>query len=147
MDVGAGTGAYSLYYAERQHEVAAVDITPKHIELIKEKSSKRALPLEAYVADAMDLSRFASGTFDFVLCFGPMYHITAQEDRVRCIRECLRVLRSGGHLAIAYINKFSILPMLATRDRAFIRDSVIDKVIQDGVIQDGDEDCFWTDWG
>ncbi|MFC4099182.1 class I SAM-dependent methyltransferase [Paenibacillus xanthanilyticus] len=145
LDVGAGTGAYSLYYAERQHEVVAVDITPKHIDRLRDKSNQQSLPLQAYVADARDLSRFAAGTFDIVLCFGPMYHLTEHEDRMRCIRECLRVLKRGGYLAIAYINKFSILPMLATRDRTFIRDSVIAKVIQDGVIKDGDEDCFWTD--
>ncbi|MNP54875.1 hypothetical protein D3C76_1494660 [compost metagenome] len=35
--------------------------------------------------------------------------------------------------------------MLATRDPKFIRTSVIDKVISDGVITEGDADCFWTD--
>ncbi|WP_079413466.1 class I SAM-dependent methyltransferase [Paenibacillus ferrarius] len=32
LEVGCGTGAYSLHFAEQQHEVVAVDITPKHIE-------------------------------------------------------------------------------------------------------------------
>ena len=145
LEVGAGTGAYSFHYAERQHEVVAVDITPKHIEMIKEKCKKQGLNMEAYVENATDLSRFDSDTFDFVLCFGPMYHLTDKDDRNRCIRECLRVLQSGGYLAVAYINKYSIIPMLATRDKKFIRNSVIDKVINDGVIFEGDEDCFWTD--
>jgi hypothetical protein len=54
-------------------------------------------------------------------------------------------LKSGGFLAVAYINKYSIIPMLATRDKKFIRSSVIDKVINEGTIFEGDEDCFWTD--
>jgi 2-polyprenyl-3-methyl-5-hydroxy-6-metoxy-1,4-benzoquinol methylase len=145
LDVGAGTGAYSFHYAERHHEVEAIDITPKHVEMIKEKSKQNGINLEAYVENATDLSRFDSDTFDFVMCFGPMYHLTDMEDRNRCIRECLRVLKTGGYLAIAYINKYSVIPMLATRDQKFIRNSVIDKVIHDGVIFEGDEDCFWTD--
>lgn len=145
LDIGAGTGVYSFHYAERQHEVVAVDITPKHIEAIKEKCHKRDLNMEAYVENAIDLIRFGSETFDAVMCFGPMYHLTNAADRDRCVRESLRVLKRGGILAVAYINKYSCIPMLATRDRRFIRDSVIEKVINEGVIVEGDKDCFWTD--
>ncbi|QHT62560.1 class I SAM-dependent methyltransferase [Paenibacillus lycopersici] len=145
LDVGAGTGVYSLHYAERQHEVVAVDITPKHIELLKEKSLQQGLDVEAYVDNATDLNRFGSDTFDCVLCLGPMYHLTDQGDRHRCIDECLRVLKRGGYLAVAYINKYSILPMLATREKSYIRNSVIDKVLDEGVIFARDEDCFWTE--
>jgi SAM-dependent methyltransferase len=145
LDVGAGAGVYSFHYAERHHEVVAIDITPKHVEIIKEKCIQNQLNLEAYVENATDLSRFESGAFDFVLCFGPFYHLTDIDDRNCCIMECLRVLKKGGHLAIAYINKYSIIPMLATRAQKFIRNSVIDKVINEGVIMVGDDDCFWTD--
>lgn len=145
LDVGAGTGVYSFHYAEQQHEVVAVDITPKHIEAIKEESKRRGLSMEAHVENAVDLNRFVSGSFDVVMCFGPMYHLTNVADRDRCISECVRVLKKGGLLAVAYINKYSCIPMLATRDRRFIRDRVIDKVINKGVIVEGDEDCFWTD--
>jgi ubiquinone/menaquinone biosynthesis C-methylase UbiE len=145
LDLGAGTGVYSFYYAERQHDVVAVDITPKHIETIKQKCDERSIKMEAYVDNATDLGRLESESFDFVMCLGPMYHLTNVEDRMNCIRESLRVLKKGGHLSVAYINKYSIIPMLSTRDKKFIRRSVIDKVIDEGVIFEGDEDCFWTD--
>lgn len=145
LDVGAGAGVYSFYYAERNHKVVAIDITPKHIEKINEKSKQTGLSIDAHEGNAADLSRFDSDSFDFVMCFGPMYHLTALDDRNACIKECLRVLKKGGYLAIAYINKYSVIPMLATRDPKFIRNSVIEKVINEGVIVEGDEDCFWTD--
>lgn len=145
LDVGAGAGAYSFHYADKGHRVAALDLTPKHIEIIRAKSEHTGLNVEAHVANATDLSRFAAETFDFVLCLGPMYHLTSPEDRNACIRENLRVLKKGGRLAIAYINKYSVIPMLATRDKKFVRDSVIGKVLNEGVIMEGDEDCFWTD--
>ncbi|MFB9324634.1 class I SAM-dependent methyltransferase [Paenibacillus aurantiacus] len=145
LDVGSGTGVYALHYAQQHHEVVAIDITPKHIDILKDKAKRQGLPIEAHVANATDLSEYTSDAFDFVLCFGPMYHLTDPSDRNRCIQECLSVLKQGGHLAIAYINKYSIMPMLATRDNTFIRGSVIDKVLDEGVIFEGDEDCFWTD--
>lgn len=145
LDVGAGTGVYSFHYAERGHEVVAVDLTPKHVQYITQKSRDTGVPIQAHFANATDLSRFDNSLFDVVFCFGPMYHLTSENDRNSCISECLRVLKPGGILAIAYINKFPVLPMLATRDKKFIRDTVIHKVINEGVIQVGDEDCFWTD--
>ena len=145
LDVGAGTGVYSLYYAERQHKMTAVDLTPKHIDVLREKAEARGLKIEAKVGNAVDLSDYDADSYDIVLCLGPLYHLTDPHDRDRCIRECLRVLKPGGLLAVAYINKYSCLPMLATRDRSFIRPSVIDKVVRQGVITEGDADCFWTD--
>ncbi|MFX4300810.1 class I SAM-dependent methyltransferase [Alicyclobacillus tolerans] len=145
LDVGAGPGAYSFYYAERHHDVTSIDLTPKHIEQINKESEEKHLALNAYVGNATNLSRFESETFDFVMCFGPLYHIIDSNERDKCIKECLRVLKSGGHLAIAYLSKYAVIPMLATREKTFIRNSVIDKVINQGIIIDGDQDCFWTD--
>ncbi|WP_256757591.1 class I SAM-dependent methyltransferase [Cohnella sp. WQ 127256] len=146
LDVGAGPGAYSFYYAERGHDVVAVDLTPRHIETIIHKSQEQGMSnLQAYVADATNLSQFASQSFDVVMCFGPLYHLTTSEARESCIQECLRVLKDGGILAIAYINKYSIMPMLVTRNNNFIREDMIDKVIDNGSFKEDSEDCFWTE--
>ncbi|MCI3919167.1 class I SAM-dependent methyltransferase [Paenibacillus sp. TRM 82003] len=83
LDVGAGTGVYSFHYAELQHEVVALDLTPKHVEVIKEESQRRGLKMEAYVGNAVDLSSIESGAFDAVFCFGPMYHLTNSVDRAQ----------------------------------------------------------------
>lgn len=32
LELGAGTGAYSIYFSKRGNEVLATDLTPKHIE-------------------------------------------------------------------------------------------------------------------
>ncbi|MEO3947744.1 class I SAM-dependent methyltransferase [Gorillibacterium sp. CAU 1737] len=145
LEVGAGGGAYSFTYAGRGHEVTAVDLTPKHIELIQAKSQETGIPLTAEVGNALNLSRYGEGTFDAVLCLGPMYHLTAEEDRDQCIEECLRVLKPGGVLAIAYIGKFSVMPMLASRQREFLREDVIRQVLDRGMTRAGEETCFWTD--
>lgn len=148
LDVAAGTGIYSFYYAEKGHNVVSLDITPKHIQIIKDKLSSefKGLQVKAEVNNAIDLGMFDSNQFDVVLCFGPIYHLTEAEDRKKCISECIRVLKKGGLLAIAYINKYYLIPHLLTGSRKFIlNDSVMHKVIDVGIIKDGEEDCFWTD--
>lgn len=146
LELGAGTGAYSFYYAEKGHEVTALDLTPTNIEKIKHKKGKyEELNLNAVVGDATDLSQFESESFDSVLCFGPFYHIINSEARRQLIEESLRVLNSGGILAIAYINKYSVVPMLIKKIPQFINEGTINKVINNGYLMGRDPEGFWTD--
>ncbi|WP_438447625.1 class I SAM-dependent methyltransferase [Gorillibacterium sp. sgz5001074] len=106
LDAGAGTGRYSLHYAALGHRVTALDLTPKHVELIRGKADGTGLGhlVDAVTGNAMDLSAYADGTFDAVLCMGPLYHMKDGAEREACMRECLRVLKPGGLLAAAYVN-------------------------------------------
>lgn len=147
LDVASGTGIYSLYYAEKGHEVHAADLTPKHIEIINNKVSLSSTKLNIHtlVNNAVDLGKFHSDYFNTVLCMGPMYHMIEKSDREKCLLECIRVLKNGGILAIAYINKYFVIPHLLTGENKVFSKSILSKVIDEGVIRDGQEDCFWTD--
>jgi len=61
LDVAAGTGIYSLYFALKGCVVTAEDITPKHIEILNEKIAKQGLQnISAAIGDARDLLFSAS---------------------------------------------------------------------------------------
>ncbi|MCB2356321.1 class I SAM-dependent methyltransferase [Clostridium estertheticum] len=147
IELGAGTGVYSFYYANRGNEVVATDITPKHVEIIKEKLSKASntIKLRAEVANAIDLKQYDSESFDVVLCLGPMYHLVNEKDREMCISENLRILKKGGILAIAYINKHYVLNSIMSQDKKFLTHGFIDKILSGGTIEEGEKECFWTD--
>jgi ubiquinone/menaquinone biosynthesis C-methylase UbiE len=146
IETGAGTGVYSLYYAERGSEVLATDLTPKHVDIIKQKAyESNQVNLSAEIANATNLSKYKSESFDVVTCLGPMYHLTEEVDRESCIKESLRVLKKGGILAVAYINKHFVLHHVMLRDNSFLSQKFIDKVLDTGVIKEGEKECFWTD--
>lgn len=106
LDVGAGTGAYSLHLASRGHDVTAVDIVPKHVRSIQSKAEQAGnLKLSVLLGDARDLAQFRNAQFDVVLCMGPIYHLDG-EDVHRAIGECVGALRDGGILCAAYVNKY-----------------------------------------
>jgi len=107
LDACAGEGDYAFYLADRGYKVIACDLTPKHIDSIKANPQANKL-VGAEVANVLDLSRFDDGSFDVVLCMGALYHLFDPTEREKCIAECLRVLKSGGIFAFAYINRYGV---------------------------------------
>ncbi len=147
LELGAGTGIYSFYYADKGNYVIATDITPKHIDIINQKLSKRKNNVNLFgeIVNATDLSNYQSESFDVVLCLGPMYHLTNISDREMCVMESLRVLKKGGMLAVAYINKHFVLNSIMTADKKFLTNNFVNKILNSGVVKEGEKECFWTD--
>lgn len=147
LELGAGTGVYSFYYAEKGNQVVASDITPKHVDIINQKLVERkdSIKLSAKVLDATDLSSYEDESFDVVLCLGPMYHLINENDRGKCIKESMRVLKKRGILAVSYINKHFVLSSVMSSDKKFLTNQFADKILNTGVIKEGEKECFWTD--
>jgi SAM-dependent methyltransferase len=105
--VGGGTGAYALPLAERGHRVDLIDPVPVHVERARALSTKADIALSsAEIGDARRLD-FPDATFDVVLMFGPLYHLTDRDDRIGALAEARRVLVPDGLLLSAYISRFA----------------------------------------
>lgn len=106
LDVGAGTGRYSVPLAEEGYDVTAVELVKHNLGRLKAKGST----VKAYQGNAMKLSRFDEDTFDLTLVFGPMYHLHADEDKQKALLEAKRVTKPGGIILVAYVmNEFSVI--------------------------------------
>lgn len=106
LDLGAGTGRYSIPLSEEGYDVTAVELVRHNLGRLKKKSST----VKAFQGNALNLKRFADDSFDVTLLFGPLYHLHATEDKLTAIMEAKRVTRSGGKILAAYImNEFSVI--------------------------------------
>lgn len=106
LDVGAGTGRYSVELANEGYDVTAVELVKHNLGVLKSKGSS----VKAYQGTALNLSRFKENTFDMTLVFGPMYHLYKFEDKVKALEEAKRVTKVGGIILVAYcMNEYSIL--------------------------------------
>lgn len=146
LELGSGTGVYSFYYAEKGNEVVATDLVPRHVDIINQKLKRKngEIKLSAEVVNATELSQYKSESFDVVTCLGPMYHLADEFDRMKCINESLRVLKPGGILAIAYINKHYIIHGVMANQKQFLTHNFIDSILSSGASQEGDKGCFFT---
>lgn len=106
LDVGAGTGRYSVVLANEGYDVTAVELVKHNLGVLKSKGSSA----KAYQGTALDLSRFEENTFDVTLVFGPMYHLYTMEDKIKALNEAKRVTKKGGVILVAYLmNEYSII--------------------------------------
>lgn len=103
LEIGAGTGRYSIALADMGYNVTAVELVPHNIEIMKTKV-KPNHNIKIYEGNACDLSFIESDTFDIVLLLGPMYHLFTNEDKHKAISEAIRTARKGGIIYSAYCN-------------------------------------------
>ncbi len=103
LDIGAGAGEYSLYFARKGFDVSALELADANIVAFKKKLTSED-KIDLVQGNALDLSRYADKSFDIVLLFGPLYHLQNEADRLQCISEAKRVCKDGGHIFFAFIS-------------------------------------------
>lgn len=101
LEVGAGTGRYSVALAKEGHEVDALEYTRHNLEIMNSKIDGLTT-IRTHQGTALDLSRFADESFDLTLVLGPMYHLYTKEDKEKALQEAIRVTKKGGYILVAY---------------------------------------------
>ena len=106
LDVGAGTGAYSVKLAEEGYDVSAIELVKHNLMTLKAKNSR----VKAYLGNATNLSMFKDNSFDMVLLFGPLYHLIKKEDKLKALKEAKRVVKNTGYILVSYyMNEYAII--------------------------------------
>lgn len=98
-DIGGGPGAYAGWLAKSGYAVDLVDPVPLHITQAEDASARQPdHPIRScHLGDARSVP-LGDASVDAVLLHGPLYHLTAADDRRLALREASRVLRPGGLL-------------------------------------------------
>jgi ubiquinone/menaquinone biosynthesis C-methylase UbiE len=145
-DIGGGAGVYALWLASQGYDVHLLDVMPLHIEQALTASKELNITLkEAVVGDARHLP-YADSSADTVLLLGPLYHLTERKDRLQALQEAHRVLKTGGLVFAATINRFaSTLDGLFNEyygDPELI--AANDRTLQDGLHLNPEGEAFFT---
>lgn len=119
LDVGAGTGKYSLYFYDKGYDIEAFELVKHNLKVIEEKNKK----IKTHLGTAISLSKFDDESFDIVLLFGPMYHLISMDEKIKALSEAKRVLKPNGLIFISYcMNEYAIITH--GFKEGFIKDSI-----------------------
>jgi SAM-dependent methyltransferase len=107
LDLGSGPGRYAFLLAENGCLTRVADLSPELVREAKRRSdeltdSAKQNLIGFDVVNAIDLAVYDDNTFDAILLFGPLYHLTADEIGA-CLREVRRTLKDDGLLLGIYM--------------------------------------------
>jgi ubiquinone/menaquinone biosynthesis C-methylase UbiE len=105
LEVGCGIATDGLEFARHGARYVGVDLTPKSIELARERFTLFGVHGRFEVANAEERLPFPDATFDHVYSFGVIHHSPAPE---KIVSEIHRVLRRGGTFTVMLYNRSSV---------------------------------------
>lgn len=94
LDVGCGTGFFTILLAKQGYEATGTDLTPEMVENSRKLAAEEGVYCEFYEMDAEHLD-FPSESFDVVVSRNLTWTLP---DAAQAYREWLRVLKKGGIL-------------------------------------------------
>lgn len=106
VDIGAGTGRYSVELFDEGFDVTAVEPVKKNIEVLRSKHTG----VKTFQGNALNLDMFEDNLFDITILFGPLYHLFYASDKLKALNEAIRVTKKGGIIFVAYyMNDYAVL--------------------------------------
>jgi SAM-dependent methyltransferase len=108
LDVGGGTGPYSLWLARRGYQAHLIELSPRLIgRALNASRGQVDAPLAGFtIGDARCLG-FANRSADAVLMLGPLHRLAERGERLRALREAFRTLRHNGVFFAAARSRFA----------------------------------------
>jgi ubiquinone/menaquinone biosynthesis C-methylase UbiE len=117
VDLGAGFGALSVYFASLGARVTALDVNERRFEVCRAVAGRHGLSIET-VRSRMERLDLPDASFDAAVQSNSLCYIVDRESRAAALAETLRVLRPGGVLVTRDPNRwhpvdqFTRLPLL-----------------------------------
>ena len=117
LDIGAGLGESSVYFALQGAQVTMTDISPGMVQTGRELARKYGVEIEGIVSQAEDLGVSAE-TYDFVYIANTIHHV---RDRDALFQKIHRALKPGGRFfsydPVAYNPAINVYRRMATEVR------------------------------
>lgn len=123
LDIGCGTGNFSIKLAKMGCNVTGIDISDNMLEIAREKAAEKNLTIKFLHMDLNDL-KFEENEFDAVFSMAA-FEFVNDEDAPKALKGMLRVVKEGGQVLIGTISGNSSWGKLY-QDESFKKNTVFE---------------------
>lgn len=110
LDIGCGTGSYTLAMARSGAEATGMDLSSSMIDKAKKNSLAYGLNIKFVNSGMEKMLSSVDGKFDLIMCMGnTLPHLLRKEDLRSMLTACGQLLNPGGHLVLNLLNYDRIL--------------------------------------
>ena len=103
LDIGCGTGNFSIKLAKKGCKVTGIDLSDKMLDLAREKTAKKNLFIDYYNMSVYNI-KFPTQHFDAIFSMATFEFV---RDMEKAINEAFRVCKDKGQIMIGTINRDS----------------------------------------
>lgn len=134
LEIGVGGGHYTRWLAARGCRLHLVDISRRLLDTVA-SAVPQAL-IGATHASAVNLRALPDDPFDLIISLGPFYHLLTVGERRAAVVESARLLRPGGLLIAAGINRLAYFRSLFLRNPELVleRREYHERFLRDGLL-------------
>jgi SAM-dependent methyltransferase len=122
LDVGCGTGAYSVYLAKLGYEVTGLDYLAEPLRIAQQKAQEEDVPVRFLQADVLTWEH--DGAFDLVLDSGCLHTLPASE-RPAYRRQLLSWLGHAADYVLVHLARRHVLDWRPTGPRRRKREQIV----------------------
>jgi 2-polyprenyl-3-methyl-5-hydroxy-6-metoxy-1,4-benzoquinol methylase len=117
LELGAGSGRYTLPLLKQGHHVTAIELVEDLTNQNKARVEREGLIDRAAFTsgDARSLIRETVGAFDAVLAMGPFYHLVEEADRDELMNATAEKTRKGGLVITTHLTRLGVVAYMLAR--------------------------------
>ncbi|MEO0294169.1 MAG: class I SAM-dependent methyltransferase [candidate division WOR-3 bacterium] len=111
LELGCGTGGHAILLAKRGYILMGIDLSPKMLEIAKEKINKAGVNVDLYLRDIRNFR--LNKRFDSAICmFAVLNYLIQNEDLERALKSVRRHLKEGGIFIFDIWNGLAVMRIL-----------------------------------
>ncbi|WBW95077.1 class I SAM-dependent methyltransferase [Oceanirhabdus sp. W0125-5] len=104
LDLGAGLGRHSIFFAQQGFDVSAIDISDYAVNYLKEWSQRENLDIDIKLGDIMSSLPYADNSIDCIFAYHAISH-TDTTGIIKLVSEIERVLKPEGEVYTSMCSK------------------------------------------
>jgi len=125
LDIGCGTGVFSVQLAKMGYEVTAIDFTPVALQMAETRASQAGVEISFFHADVLTWE--GAGTFDIVLDSG-CFHSLKTSDRARYKTQLFKWLNPGADYVLIHFGRRNFLDWRPMGPRRYTRRHIVSEL-------------------